>query len=224
MAQAIDREPRPRLSGPVGRRRRLPGERLHVLPAPSELPDMHLADVLTARRSRLSGPVPEQKLATLLWHISRPRRGGMGRFGQPWEGRAAPSAGGLHVISLLCIPIEDLPVGIYDHDAHGLRGQADAHRLRHDNAANVELLCSASAGVTLQFVADAERLAACYENAESLLWRDSGALAATICLTATALGLTSVVLGRTGETLLKALPLPSGFVGAGAVHLGAPDS
>lgn len=224
MAQAINQEPWPKLSAPAGARRHLSGEALHALPAPCELPDMHFAEVLATRRSGISGDVSEQQLATLLWHISRPRRGGMGRFGHPWEGRATPSAGGLHIISLLCIPTGDRPAGIYDHDAHGLRVSADPDRLRRENSANVALLCAASAGVTLQFVADAERLASCYENSESLLWRDSGALAATICLVATALGLTSVMLGRTGEALLTALTLPAGFVGAGAVHLGAPET
>jgi hypothetical protein len=92
-------------------------------------------------------------------------------------------------------------------------------QLRRVNAKNVGILCAAQRGTTLQFIADANYLSSYYENSETLLWRDSGALAATICLVATAMGLTSVILGRTGADLLTDW---EGFVGVGAVHIGAP--
>lgn len=217
-----DDEPRPRDGATATMISSLAGRPLHALPAPRPLPDICFSDVLAARRSAVSGPLSDQELGDLLFHVMRWRRGGTGRFGQPWEGRASPSAGGLHVISLLCIPVQgQTPIGIYETRHHGLRLVEAADNLSGENAANVELLASARSGTTLQFMADAGRLAACYENSATLLWRDSGALAATICLVAACLGLTAVVLGRTGASL----PAPEGLDGmlaVGAVHLGAP--
>lgn len=193
------------------------------LPPPDILPDLPFSDVLATRRSAVSGPVTKQHLGTLAWHVSCRRRGGPGRFGLPWEGRASPSAGGLHIISILCIPLEDrAEVGVYDRDFHGLRLLKHPEPLRRANAESVELLCSGKGGTTLQFVADAARLASCYENSQTLLWRDSGALATTICMVATSLGLTSVVLGRTGQELFERTGCPINLFPAGAVHIGAP--
>ncbi len=90
--------------------------------------------------------------------------------------------------------------------------------MRDANSDSVNSLCSATAGTTLQFVADIEFLESCYENSASLLWRDSGALAMTICMVATSLGMTSVVLGRVGSSLLGGKNFSDRFVGAGAVH------
>lgn len=218
----IEGEPRPREVATATVTSTFASRPLLALPEPRRLPNSCFEDVLEARRSTVSGPLSDQELGDLLFHLMRRRRGGNGRFGQPWEGRASPSAGGLHVISLLCIPIEDqVSVGIYDTRHHGLRLVEASDHLKRENAASVALLTSARNGTTLQFMADATKLAACYENSVTLLWRDSGALAATIGLIAACLGLTSVVLGRTGASL----PTPVGLedmLAVGAVHLGAP--
>jgi hypothetical protein len=68
--------------------------------------------------------------------------------------------------------------------------------------------------------ADASKLDACYDHADSLMWRDAGALAAVICLVAAALDLEAVPVGRTGDKIVRAVGLPSAFVGVGAVHIG----
>lgn len=219
----ISAEPQPRSGIPVLRRNDYSGLPFREFPTPQPLPETRFKDVLNARRSAVSGHVPEQQLGDLLFHVFQRRRGGDGRFGQPWEGRASPSAGGLHVISVLCIPIErHAPLGLYDRGGHGIRLLGDAEHLRERNAASVELLTSAKRGTTLQLMADATTLSACYENSLTLLWRDSGALAATICMVATCLGLTSVILGRTGENLRIEHGL-DGLQAVGAVHLGAPQ-
>lgn len=202
-------------------RARIPGSRGLKLPKPRLLPDVGLPDVLAARRSAISGRVSQQQLGDLLFHVMRERCRGPGRFGVPWVGRASPSAGGLHVLSILCIPVEeDVPVGVYDPSSHTLMLVQDPNPVRNANSNSVNSLCSAAAGTTLQFIADIEFLEGCYENSASLLWRDSGALATTICMVATSLGMTSVVLGRVGSSLLNGVNFSDRFIGAGAVHLG----
>ncbi len=217
----IDDEPRPILPPQAATRASFPDDGVLELPKPRFLPDVGFSDVLSSRRSAISGRVPQQQLGDLLFHVMRERCRGPGRFGVPWVGRASPSAGGLHVLSILCIPVgESDPVGVYDPSSHALKLVQDPTPVRDANSDSVISLCSATAGTTLQFVADAEFLESCYENSASLLWRDSGALAMTICMVATSLGMTSVILGRTGSDLLRCPSLNSHFVGAGAVHLG----
>ncbi len=220
-----DDEPAPRLPGKSAPRLRIAEVSFHPLPPPRPLPEVSFATVLEARQSAVSGSLSPQKLGTLLWELTRLRRTGPGRFGMAWEGRAAPSAGGLHVTSILVISDDPtLPVGLYDVDRHGIAAMEGTERLRLDNAENVSLIASARNGSTLQFVTDAARLASCYDQSETLLWRDSGALAASACFIATCLGLTSVTLGRTGSRLLSQLPSNPGFIAAGAVHLGDPNA
>ena len=191
------------------------------LPRGVHNPEAPFLQVLNARVSRFGGSLAPGDLSSALWHsmLLRERRP-IGRFGLPWESRSAPSAGGLHPIHLLCLPIgENGPVALYDPDRHRhllLTGGAAAYA---ENAASVLELTGATAGTTLQFAADHSKIDACYENADSLLWRDAGALAATVCLVAAALELAAVPLGRTGTRILRAAGLPDPFIGVGAVHL-----
>lgn len=218
----IELEPKPRAGAVAKEPLRFGGECLFRFPAPLPLPDKSFSQILEARRSAVGGELADQQLGDVLHNVTRRMRGGLGRFGQAWEGRASPAAGGLHVISLLCLPVERTSrVGFYDRNQHSLRQIEKAPEIQRVNAESVKLLTGATSGTTIQFLADAARLNSCYENGMSLLWRDSGALAATICLVATCFGLNAVILGRTGS----GLDLPSSLSGwqpLGAVHLGRP--
>ena len=163
----------------------------------------------------------EKALATTLWHATRLRhRGSDGRFGN-WESRISPSAGGLHGIELLCLPIErDCVAGFYDRERHALLAPDSLTLARNLNRESVALLAAAEAGTTVQLLADERRYAACYDNSGSLILRDAGALCVIISLVATALGLTSVILGRLGQNVVSAAGLAHRFRGVGAVHLG----
>lgn len=163
-------------------------------------------------------------LSSLLWHstVLRERRM-VGRFGIPWESRPTPSAGGLHAIRILVLPLYQSPTaGEYVPEGHAL-APIDLAAIEANRASVAELL-GPIAGTTLQFAYDVELLEACYEHANTLMWRDAGALATTVCLVATWLGLTSVVLGRTGDTVVRKAGLTPGFVGVGAVHIGTTRS
>jgi hypothetical protein len=143
----------------------------------------------------------------------------MGRFGIPWESRSAPSAGGLHPIRLLILPIEGSAAsqGFYDPNQHTLiRIDRNALDL---NRESIDELLGQTGGTTIQLAADAVLINACYTHASSLMWRDAGALLATICLVATALELQSTAVGRTGKSIVRAAGMPHPFVGVGAVHV-----
>ena len=143
----------------------------------------------------------------------------------PWESRQHPSPGGLHCIRILCLPLADrhaVHQGVYDPTDHSIRKlPGDEALAKSMNARSIGELVGSSAGSTLQLVADETKLAACYEGHRSLLWREAGALSAVICLVATALRLTSVVVGRHGGDIVEASGFSSQFVAVGAVHVGS---
>jgi hypothetical protein len=142
-----------------------------------------------------------------------------GRFGIGRESRSAPSAGGLHPIKLLVLPLEGSVVGMYDDHRHALAPiNLSAVALNRTSIAGI---LAVSAGTTIQFAADAELVGACYDNPDSLIWRDAGALAATMCLIARALDFVATPVGRIGDAIVHATGLPDAFIGAGAVHFGA---
>ena len=221
MTTPIDAEPRPR---PPGDR---PGTtfrftRFAALPKEIDAPACGFFDVLGNRRSRAGGPVPIVKLGSLLWHASQLReRRFDGRFGQ-WESRNCPSAGGIHSIRLLVLPVDNSQaVGVYDSASHALgltgRNPADAIAL---NASSVVALTDSTRGTTVQLLTNPARVAACYENYETLLWRDAGAMTATLCLVAEALGLAALPLGRHGTDVIHAFGMQDTVIGLGAVHFG----
>lgn len=222
MAIHIDAEPFPRPSGdrPVTS---FQCEDLDPLPTHIETPMADFFDVLVGRASRVGRRVPTGLIGSLLWHATQLRaRHFDGRFGQ-WESRPSPSAGGIHPIRFLVLPLDERDVaGVYDDSTHSLGrveyGLAEAIAL---NAASVATLTTATAGTTVQLFANPTRLAACYDNHWSLLWRDAGAVIATLCLTAEALGLNAVPLGRHGTDIAHAVGLSAQVQGLGAVHIGS---
>ncbi|MCW3847388.1 hypothetical protein OF829_09050 [Sphingomonas sp. LB-2] len=178
-------------------------------------------EILQGRRSLIGGDITVEDLSSLLWHSTslRERQTG-GRFGLPWESRPAPSVGGLHAMRVVVMPLGDpSTAGEYVPDVHGI-APIDAEALEINRASLAEML-DCGTGTTLQLACDVDLLEACYSNAGSLLWREAGALSATICQVATGLGLTSVMLGRTGDGILRAAGIDRRLVGAGAVQVGS---
>lgn len=209
----------PRVGIPPPSRVRPPG-RWIPLPRTIREPDASFLQVLRSRRSEIGSDVGVQDVSSLLWHATALReRRGDGRFGIPWESRPAPSPGGLHPIRIVVLPLNDETIaGEYLPDHHSV-APIDPEALRANRVSIAELLCAA-AGTTLQFACDESLVEACYQHAPSLMWREAGALATTISLVATSLGLTSVILGRIGKDILSAAGVDERFAGVGAVHIG----
>jgi len=189
-----------------------------------ETPTRDFMAVLATRRSSTGAAVGDDELAALLRHSTMLRhRGSDGRFGR-WESRPTPSAGGMHAIRILCLPWQPTGTGgIYDADRHVLFDPPSLGEALRLNRSNVGELTAATDGTTLQLVADIGHYDSCYRNSSSLMWRDSGALCATIGLVAAALSLTAVVLGRIGTDIVEAAGLMHPHVGAGAIHIGVRD-
>lgn len=219
-----DGEPRPRPAPlPVPPP---PWAGLPAMPLPRAVreSDARFLDVLRSRRSAPGeGQLLPIDLPSVLWHATmvRERRPASVRFAA-WESRAAPSAGGLHPVAILCLPIDpDLPAGIHDAARHSLTAlPGDAAAALAANAASVSEMIGVGRGATLQFAADMARVEASYDRGATLAWRDAGALLAVITLVAEALGLAATPLGRTGAAIVAAAGLDAPrWKAVGAVHL-----
>lgn len=179
--------------------------------------------MISRRRSGTGASITGDQLSSVLWHASQLReRRFDGRFGQ-WESRTAPSSGGIQSIHLLVLPCDASQfAGIYENEGHVLGGcGCDPSEALNLNANSVTTLTRATAGTTIQLFADPTRLAACYENYETLMWRDAGAMIATLCWIAEALELKAIPLGRHGTDIVRSFGLKAPVVGTGAVHIGA---
>ncbi|MEO1089336.1 MAG: hypothetical protein AAFX81_01785 [Pseudomonadota bacterium] len=226
MVSPIEAEPRPRLKPGFWARPCIESQTTFDLPRSIHAPDVCFFAVLNARRSGVGGPLSLDDLASVLWHAMLLRGRQLdGRFGLPWESRSAPSAGGLHTLGLVSLPLDTgLPMGLYEPDKHQILQIPGCVEMQAENRRSVRDLANAQHGVTLQILSDSRKLEACYENSRSLMWRDVGALVSVVCLVATALELQAIPLGRIGNEIVGGSGLAPEFEPAGAVHLSKIES
>ena len=179
-------------------------------------------EVLARRRSALGGSLSERELSSVLWHAMLLReRNHNSRFGE-WESRAAPSAGGLHSIGVICLPVDRTPwSGFYDAETHALQTSRAFEDALTMNRQVINDILGARQGVTLQLVGNRPRYEACYENWETLFWRDAGVLVSVFTMTAVALGLAATAVGRTGKKVVTHAGFGSRYVAGGAIHVGS---
>lgn len=219
MATTKLREPRPRKKPLPSRFYSFPFLSVITLPRPILRNAPQFYKVLASRHSRrnFETPLTSQQLGDLLWHSARTReqRSAANPF---WESRIAPSAGGCHPIHVAVLrhpDTKDLAL-IYDGRHHAL-GVVSAEGIVFTRA-----LCEIAAclpigrGTILWFLADMDRTTAKYRNPESLVWRDSGALLATISFVSQAMNLQACGLGiHETPTLRRIFRLPPSVVGVG---------
>lgn len=197
------------------------GSAERLLPPPPG-PVRGFEDVLSSRRSRTAGPVPLVEVGRLLWHVCRETApSGIGRAGLPVLHRPAPSAGGLHPFSFICVADVEGRVVLYDASVHGFRDiQGNTGPLLTANKAQLKQMLGTSVGVTIRFVCDRALVDAAYAHPESLILRDAGALLATVALIAEWQGLMACPLGFLGDDFLSMAGLAGDrLVGAGGIQI-----
>jgi len=218
------REPRPRAC-PKERGETLlyPIHTIRPLPVSSAPDTLAFFEVLEQRRSEQAmGPASIDLIGKLLWYGARVRAEYDSQYGHI-QSRAAPSAGGLQCADIIVSRVDGIPgVHLYDPISHALC-EVSPHvpeRITQYHAEIVEAFPE-STGCVITLLADYEKADAKYDNAESLLLRDSGALMATLQLCATALGCAFCFSGNLGTTLNRAIvaspeariPVGSGIFG-----------
>lgn len=146
----------------------------------------------------------------------------MDALGHIWQSRLSPSAGGTHSIDLLLLRVPEHGEALMMYDAFG--HTLNAAKLS-DSQSRLALLQAAMEvkhepeAVILWFAAQPHILETYYENSESLLWRDAGALVAVFYFVAAALGLRCCAIGATGDPMINGLNAQ--MRGVGGLFVGA---
>jgi SagB-type dehydrogenase family enzyme len=202
------------------------GEKTY-LAKPSGLPAAPFEDVIASRRSRRRfGNLSVEDLGSLLWFAVKTRESRVSEEGVRWQHRPCPSAGGCHPVDILVI---DQPpamggrrISLYDHIAHALTHLVVATSDLHEFVADVDEVLALNHATILWMVAQPARTFSKYEYGESLIWRDAGAILATIGIVAEALGLNYCAVGATGEPAISQLLASDGsLAGLGGCLVGS---
>jgi SagB-type dehydrogenase family enzyme len=165
-------------------------------------PDVTFHEVLAARRSaRTFTALTLADLASVLVPSARVQGGWTSPDGYSATERPTPSAGGRHPIDLavLAISVDGLEAGLWHFDAGTcelMRGTLDA---AVHNAALGRIRSALEGGAlpaaAIFAIADFARTLSRYPGGTSLVFRDAGALLATMQLCATAADLASCIVG-----------------------------
>ena len=164
-----------------------------------------------------------EQIADLLWFAVGARGyKAAGRAGLPVQWSATPSAGGLGCLHIVCVAETASRPRLYDSIEHRLLEiEADGEAVARLNREAVESLLGRASGGTLRGRGGWGKLSGAYENAESLMFRDAGAMTTTLMLCATWLGLTACPLGFVGQSFVEPLGLPTDrFKAVGAIQIG----
>ena len=137
--------------------------------------------------------------------------------------RPAPSAGAIHPIHVMLAWPQASSWHRYDPFDHALLAFDGVAQACEAHASLQQVLTAPDATLVL-LAAEVGRTAAKYDHAASLVWRDAGALLATMALAAHALSLAFCPLGVTGEPWTGRLLEEQGLVGVGAAFLGRASS
>lgn len=187
-----------------------------------------LWNVIESRRSRVpQGPLEGECLSAFLWMCAKIREQRRVAGGCTVSHRPAPSAGGLHPIDMLIIENPMRPMlAVYDAQSHVLCDlQIEGSESLTSLVAEANAASQNVSGSIVLFAANVDRTLAKYENGESLVWRDSGALLALCYLVAEGLGMHCCGLGITGEPWLSRLiQSHSGVSGVGGCVVGRGSS
>lgn len=210
-------EPRPRRHWAPSRQVPLPeANRIIVLPQFPQPETDSFGLVLSRRRSEV--PTQDLRLSALseiLWMSARTQRAG-GRF----QLRPHPSAGGQHPTTLAILRHRGGSIYFYDplrHALHVTRRPLSQISIMRRQIAKV---LPNGVGTAILVLLTPEITRAKYEAPQSLMWRDAGALLATLHLTATACGKRSTLIGLLGERWPEYMGLAPRMIPAGILVIG----
>lgn len=185
-------------------------------------PEDAFSSLIEKRRTRYGfGTLSLKTLGELLRLCCKVRLSGSDHLGFPLSQRSAPSAGAIHPIHIVVNLPNSPTLHRYEPFAHaliGLNSSINAFEMR----VAMNGIVDGGDGVLIMFVAEPGLTFAKYENASSLVWRDSGVLQGYFSMAATALGLHFVLLGVTGEPWASHLTNENGLAGVGVAFVGEP--
>lgn len=182
--------------------------------------DLSFSEVLATRRTvRELDALGWEALGQWLHAAQRVQQTQEAELGFALTRRPSPSAGAIHPIHLVIAEPGADRWARYDAFSHELVhfesnvSPAEVHEAMHP-------LVEARSATLVLLVAEIGKTAAKYEDYASLVWRDAGALLATLGLSAHAQGLGFCALGATGSPWAERLLEQRGLAGVGAAFVG----
>jgi len=182
-------------------------------------------EVITSRKSqRTFSGISLQQLSNILWYTAKVKQTFVQENGYILTHRGTPSAGARHPIDILIINQTLLNSNLphyYNPIAHTLN-RLDLPTQSVDNfIKHIGSIINTTNATIIWFIAHPERTAAKYQNPESLIWRDAGALINSIQLTCTALNIKCCPIGSLGDPYIgDFFSRQAGIFGAGGVLIG----
>ncbi|MFZ6654730.1 nitroreductase family protein [Undibacterium sp. TJN19] len=193
-----------------------------VLPQPT-FSKQSFVDVISTRRSqRVFGAITEQDISKLFWLSSHAISKTPSGFGYDLSYRPVPSAGAIHPLHLLILPVQAKHWQLYNSFTHSLIEIPTGMPASLDAIQEVSSYVQPQNGAIIWIAAEPGKTASKYENANSLIWRDTGALIAQLGLVATYLGLNFCSLGMTGNSWARMLDQHELICGVGVALIGSP--
>ncbi len=205
---------------PAGRYRAL--EPVIENDGPSKVPTaLGALQLLDRRRSQRSFThLRPEELSALLWFSARTQATANSNLGFQLEQRPSPSAGAIHPVHVLVLIPGDTEWCRYDGRANALIEVPGSSDILQGLSVQMESMVPAPEATKTLLVAEPGKTQAKYFNHESLVWRDAGALLATMGIVAEALNLSYCPIGSTGEPWASMLSSEGNLVGVGAALVG----
>lgn len=177
------------------------------LPQPETSNSVDFFEVLHNRRSEIGlSSLDKMELGTLLWHSAKVSGTHVQQDGYILSQRPSPSAGARHPIDLLIVsPAVSALMCYYNPFEHVLYELLLPDQVFQGFIDHVNQNVSMENATLIWMIAHPQRTMAKYNNAESLIWRDAGALLQCIQMVSTALGLCSTPLGTLGLPYINQL-------------------
>lgn len=190
---------------------------LHI---PIDDMQLSLGKALKSRKTRREfESITIEQLAHFFWFSCRVLDTGSDELGFNITKRPSPSAGAIHPIHVL-VRLEDGYLWRYDGFQHYLirveEHWVDAHKVQF----SAKEVINPGKGLIMFFLAESGKSLAKYNDPESLVWRDAGAMLGIMSLVAEGIGLAFCPLGLNGEIDTEFLDQQHGLVGVGMAIIG----
>lgn len=180
--------------------------------------------VLDRKSSRDFKQITFQQLSDVLWYAAKVKHSFLQENGYILTHRGSPSAGARHPIDIVISNTNLLTCRnfyYYNPFQHSINKLANSDSGSSSFFRHIDEFVDSSNATIVWFVAHKNRTAAKYKYADSLIWRDVGALINIFQLVCTAMKLQSCPIGSLGEPFISNLfNSQAGIVGAGGILIG----
>lgn len=189
-----------------------------LLPRPPNLGIVDFDELLIDRHSRTPQKIPSaDAVSSLLWYTLKSRRIEKHEEGRQWIHCGIPSSGGLHAVNTLLVSSETpSKLFLYERHSHRLDRLKVENTLFYDHS----LQLINWKGYLFVHIADMDLIGKYYENAQSLVLRDSGVINGCMSWVSAALNISFRPLGTTFNEQVRETFKNSSILGVGGAVFG----